>query len=190
MSQRLHPHTKSFERAEMYLQEMHAAENLEDLAHAWELFLIYNRRTWQKARDWSKLQSKADKAVAPLWNTSQDDPLFKYCWEARNTDDHGLVPISKEISATMAVSGIMTIDGQITFNDGSLTIASGGSLTLPTGSTLEISSATVTALPVVDKYGKEWIPPAIAGKHPPTVLEIAAAAFMKLLELKKKTDGL
>jgi hypothetical protein len=186
----MHPHTKSFERAEMYLQEMHAAANLEDLAHAWELFLIYNRRTWQKARDWSKLLSKADKTIAPLWDASQVDPLCKYCWEARNTDDHGLVPISKEIPAAMAISGAMSIDGNITFNDGSLTVASGSSLTLPTGSTLEISSATVTALPVVDRWGKEWIPPAIGGIHPPTVLEIAAAAFVKLQELKKTLDGL
>ena len=186
----MHPHTKSFERAEMYLQEMHSAATLEDLAHAWELFLIYNRRTWQKARDWSKPLSHANKVVAPLWNASQVNPLCKYCWEARNADDHGLVQISKEVPAAMAINGTMKIDGQITFNDGSLTVASGSSLTLPTGSTLEISSATVTALPVVDKYGKEWSPPTVGGKHSPTVLAIAAAAFIKLQELKTAIDRL
>lgn len=186
----MHPHTKSFERAEMYLQEMHAAANLEDLAHAWELFLIYNRRTWQKARDWSKPLSQANKVVDPLWKASQIDPLCKYCWEARNTDDHGLVPITKELPAAMSVGETMKIDGQITFNDGSLTVASGSSLTLPAGSTLEISSATVTALPVVDKHGKEWSPPKVGRKHSLTVLEIAVAAFIKLQELKTATDTL
>lgn len=186
----MHPHNKSFERAEMYLKEMHAAGNLEDLAHAWELFLIYNRRTWQKARDWSKLSSDANRVVAPLWDASQVDPLCKYCWEARNTDDHGLVPISQELPASMEISGSIKIDGQIAFKDGMLTIASGSSLTLPSSSTLKLSNATVTALPVVDKNGREWKPPVLSSEHPPTVVEIAAASFLKLKELKSATDEL
>jgi hypothetical protein len=186
----MNPHDRSFERAEAYLQEMHSAETLGDLAHAWELFLIYNRRTWQKARDWSKPDAHANAAVSPLWIASQNDSVLKYCWEARNTDDHGLTPISEERPAALVVSGTMDTSGPFTFLDGVLTIPTGSSISIPTGSSVTITRATVAALPVEGRDGKQWQPPQLGSEYPPTVIEVADAAFTKLKELKALTDSI
>jgi hypothetical protein len=164
------PPRNSFERAREAFQEMESASDLETLQDAWEDFLIYHQRTWNRCLAcykgkpfWGPLEPKFAAQRA-------NDPLLQYIRQARHTEEHGI-----ELSSQVQ-SGFTTLSpGTYT---GGTTISGGGSYVLGAGSTGRVSvhPTSVRTQPVVNR-GVEYLPPVLSGDSNPPVVKVAQEAL-------------
>jgi hypothetical protein len=160
---------------------MQNASDLNDMAEAWELFLIYHHRTWSRClayyrekNYWSSLQPKyADRRAT--------DPVLIYIHQARHADEHGLLPV------TQIRAGYTTVSRGVL--EGGSVIVGGGPSYLAPGSTakVEITPTTVTAGSVINR-GQTYVPPIIDGETPPQVLKVAEAALLFYTDLFREID--
>lgn len=172
----------AYQNARNYLQAMRDAKLLDDLALAWELFLIFHQRTWNKCEAhykgktfWGPLQ--------PKYSTRRkQDPTLIYVHQSRHVDEHGIQPIAQVQHASTVVSG-----GTLT---GGTRITGGGEYNLGSGSTatIEIKPATVRSNPVTNK-GRTYPPPTLDGSATPPVLRIAEEAIKFFDDLFTEIDA-
>lgn len=152
------------------LQEMRAAKQLDDLALAWELFLIFHQRTWNKCEAhykgsafWGPLQ--------PKYSTRRkQEPVLIYVHQARHVDEHGVQPIVQVLHGRTVVSrGTLT---------GGTNITGGGDYNLGLGSTsvIEVMPSAVLSNAVTN-HGRTYQPPMLEGSATPPVLRIAEEAI-------------
>ena len=164
------PPKTAYQNAKNNLQAMRDAEQLDDLALAWELFLIYHQRAWNKCEAhytgkafWGPLRPKYS-------SRRKHDPILIYVHQARHVDEHGIQPITQSQPAMTVVSG-----GVLT---GGTKITGGGEYTLGPGSTatIQVMPATVLSTPVTNK-GVTYQPPVLDRNARPSVLHIAEEAI-------------
>lgn len=164
------PPRVAYLNARKNLQAMRDAEQLDDLALAWELFLIFHHRTWNKCQAqyegkafWGPLQPKYSAR-------RKQDPVLIYVHQARHVDEHGIQPIAQVQPASTVVS-----NGTLT---GGTKITGGNEYVLGHGSTatIKVVPATVLSNPVMNK-GRTYAPPTLDGSTTPPVLRIAEEAI-------------
>ena len=160
----------SFERAREAFQEMENASDLETLQDAWEDFLIYHQRTWNRCLGYYKGKSFWGSLEPKFAALRANDPLLKYVQQARHTEEHG-ISLSSQVQ-----SGFTTI-GPGTYTGGT-TISGGGSYVLGAGSTGRVSvhPASVKTQTVINR-GVEYCPPVLNGNSNPPVIEVAQEAL-------------
>lgn len=182
MSSPMTPPRIAYQYARSNLQAMRTAEQLDDLALAWELFLIYHQRTWNKCEAhykgkafWGPLQPKYSAK-------RKHDPILIYVHQARHVDEHGILPIAQRQNASTIVS------------NGTLTrgtrIVGGGEYNLGSSSTatVEVLPATVLSNPVTNK-SITYQPPVLDGSVTPPVLLIAEEAIKFFDDLFAEIDA-
>lgn len=166
----LSPPRISFNRAREALQEMESADDLETLQDAWEDFLIYHQRTWNRCSAYYKGRSFWGSLEPKFATQRANDPLLVYVHQARHADEHGIAPSSKtQLGFTSLSPGTYT---------GGTTIFGGGGYALGAGSTGRVSvhPASVRAQPVVNR-GVEYHPPISSGDSNPPVVKLAKEAL-------------
>jgi len=160
----------SFERTREAFQEMETAVDLETLQDAWEDFLIYHQRTWNRCSAYYKGKPFWG-PLEPKYATQRtQDQLLKYVQQARHADEHGIAPSSQ------LQSGFSTLSpGTYT---GGTSISGGGPFVLGAGSTGRVSvhPASVRTQAVVNR-GVEYHPPVLDGISNPPVVKVAQEAL-------------
>jgi hypothetical protein len=121
----------SFDRAREAFQEMETASDLETLQDAWEDFLVYHQRTWNRCFAYYKGKSFWGPLEPKFAAQRANDPLLVYIQQARHADEHGIAP-SSEVQL-----GFTTL-GSGTYSGGTV-ISGGGSYVLGAGSTGRVS---------------------------------------------------
>ena len=172
----------AYQSTRNYLQAMRDAEQLDDLALAWELFLVFHQRVWNKCEAHYK-GSKFWGPLQPKYSARRKhDPILIYVHQARHVDEHGIQPIAQVQHASTAVSsGALTSGTSIT---------GGGEYKLGLGST-----ATIKVIPAnvrsnaVTNHGRTYAPPTLEGSATPPVLRIAEAAIKFLDDLFAEIDA-
>ncbi|MGC1172227.1 hypothetical protein [Polaromonas sp.] len=160
----------AYKKAQDCLQEMRDSAQLDDLAHAWELFLIFHQRTWNKCEAHYKGSAFWGRLLAKYSAIRKRDPLLVYVHQARHVDEHGIQMISRQQAGTTTIgSGVLTGGTQIT---------GGGVAIIGSGSTapVTINPITVIAIPVVNR-GQTYPPPVMNGRTP-SVLQLADASML------------
>ena len=149
---------------------MRDAKLLDDLALAWELFLIYHQRTWNKCDAYYKGKGFWGPLHPKYSARRKQDSTLIYVHHARHVDEHGIQPVAQvQHGSTKIFSGILT---------GGTRITGGGECTLGLGSTatIEVIPTTVRSNPVTN-HGKTYTPPTLHGSSSPPVLCIAEEAI-------------
>lgn len=169
--------------AQKWLAEMEAATALDDLAHAWELFLIYHQRVWNK--------SEAHYRGEPFWTgirarystRRKQDLVLEYVHQARHADEHGVDLISEVASAQTRVMGLGTIIGG--------KIVGGGDFDLAPGSTVSvlIDPATIVAREVTNRGVRFAVPSVPGNGRPHSVIAIARHALQFYDDLFRDIDA-
>ncbi|CAM5319862.1 hypothetical protein [Eoetvoesiella caeni] len=171
----------AYQNTRQYLQAMQDADQLDDLALAWELFLIFHQRTWNKCeahytgkRFWGPL--------LPKYSTRRKrDPILVYVHQARHVDEHGIQPIARvQHASTVVTNGTLTSGSRIT---------GGGEYVIGPGSTatIKVMPATVLSNPVTNQ-GRTYDPPTLDGSTMPPVLRIAEEAIKFFGDLFAEID--
>jgi hypothetical protein len=172
----------SYERVQESFREMEGAEDLEALRDAWEDFLVYHQRTWNKC--------KAYYAGNPFWGPllpkysaqRSNEPLLQYVEQARHADEHGIDPSSQvQLGSTIVGPGTYTVG---------TTIVGGGPSVLGPGSTgsVTVNPATVTTRSVKNR-GVTFDPPVLNGKSNPRVIDVAREALKFYENLFSEIDA-
>lgn len=171
----------AYQNATNYLMDMRVAKQLDDLALAWELFLIFHQRTWNKCEAHYRGTSFWGPLLPKYSTRRKQDPILIYVHQARHVDEHGIHPIMHRQEASTNVSG-----GTLT---GGTCITGGGEYIVGPGSTatFEIVPATVLSIPVTNK-GKTYQPPVLDGIATPPVLRIAEEAIKFFDDLFSEID--
>ena len=154
---------------------------IEDLAHAWELFLIYHQRTWNKAEGYYKGQPYWKKLLPKYASERKNDPVLVYVQQARHVDEHGLDSITQVQQSSTTVLGGTAMGGSV--------ITGGQAPQLAAGSTLQyrINPATILSKPVVNRQ-VTFPPPLLNGRAAPPVLDIAIQALQFYQRLFAEID--
>ena len=149
---------------------MQQAPDLNALADAWELFLIYHQRTWNHCDAhygtqgfWARLKPK-------FAARRKQEVLLQYVHQARHADEHGLGPIAQIHPAFTVVSNGTLLGGS--------KIVGGGPSYIAPGSTAEVvfHPKGIIASPVANR-GVLHDPPVLNGNSRPPVLDVAAGAI-------------
>ncbi len=172
----------AYQNTQNWLVAMRDSEQLDDLALAWESFLIYHQRTWRKCAAhykekefWGSLQSKYS-------TRRKTDLTLIYVHQARNAEEHGIQPIVQvQLGSTKVSSGTLT---------GGTSITGGGDYTLGRDSTatIEVIPTAVLSNPVENR-GITYHPPTLQGSSTPPVLYIAEAAIKFYDDLFAEIDA-
>lgn len=165
------PPSISYKMAKHNLQAMRDAAQLDDLALAWELFLIYHQRTWNKCEAHYKGKPFWGPLLPKYSTKRKHDPALIYVHQARHVDEHGISPITQiQPSSTIISNGTLT---------GGTYITGGGGYIQGAGSTATIAivPAEVCSNPVTN-HGITYQPPTLKGNRFPPVLEIAEEAIV------------
>jgi hypothetical protein len=172
----------AYQKARNYLQAMREAEQLDDLAQAWEQFLIFHQRTWNKCIAYYK-GNKFWGPLQPKYSTRRkQDPILIYVHQARHVDEHGIEHNSQvQHASTVVSSGTLTSGTSIT---------GGGEYNLGLGSTatIKVMPATVRSNPVTNN-GRTYAPPTLEGSATPPVLRIAEEAIKFFDDLFAEIDA-
>lgn len=159
----------AYKKSQESLQEMRDSVQLGDLAHAWELFLIFHQRTWNKCEVHYKGTEFWGRLLPKYSAMRKQNPVLVYVHQARHADEHGIQPIAHHQAASTTIgNGVLT---------GGTKITGGGIAVIGPGSTAEltINPATVLANPVTNR-GQTYPPPVVNGR-PYSVLQLAEAAI-------------
>ena len=172
----------AYQNATNNLMDMQVAKQLDDLALAWELFLIFHQRTWNKCEAHYRGRSFWGPLLPKYSTRRKQDPILIYVHQARHVDEHGIDPIMHRQEASTIVTG-----GTLT---GGTRITGGGEYIIGSGSTatVEIVPATVLSNPVTNQ-GKTYHPPALDGSATPPVLRIAEEAIKFYDDLFSEIDA-
>lgn len=172
----------AFEQTTHSLQAMQTATTIEDLAHAWELFLIYHQRTWNKAEGHYKGQQYWNKLLPKYASERKNDPVLIYVHQARHVDEHGLDSITQIQKASTTVWGGTIMPGSV--------ITGGQVPQLAAGSTVQyrINPATILSKAVVNRQ-VVFEPPPLNGHAAPPVLDIAIQALQFYQRLFAEIDA-
>lgn len=157
------PPRLAYRMARDNLQAMRDARQLDDLALAWELFLIYHQRTWNKCEAHYKGKSFWGPLLPKYSTKRKHDPTLIYVHQARHVDEHGISPITQiQPSSTVISSGILT---------GGTHIIGGGSYIQGPRNTATISviPADVCSTPVIN-HCITYQPPTLKGNCCPPYL--------------------
>jgi len=177
------PPRVAYRKLQEQLNEMESAAELDDLADAWEIFLIFHQRVWNKSEAfykkepfWSRLQQK----FAAL---RKQDLVLQYVHQARHADEHGIDLISEIVHARTRVMGPGTImPGSKIIGGAEFLLAPGSTVTVA------IDPATVDARSVKNR-GLTFAVPAVPGAiRPHSVLEMARYASKFYSDLFKEID--
>ena len=147
---------KAYADTQHWYNEMTAAQELDDLALAWELFLIYHQRTWNKCQNLYRGKSYWSTIVAEYSPKRGTDTTLVYVHQARHVDEHGVAPVSAPQAASTTISSGTLQGGSKIVGGGPSTVAPGST------ATVTFNPATVVALPVTNR-GQQYLPPVFPG---------------------------
>ncbi len=176
------PPRTSFGRAREALEEMENASDLETLQDAWEDFLLYRHRTWNRCLAYYKGKSFWGPREPKFAAQRANDPLLVYIHQARHADEHGIAPSSKtQLGFTSLGTGTYT---------GGTSISGGGAYVLGAGSTGSVSvhPASVRAQRVVNR-GVEYQPPVLSEDSNPPVVKVAQQGLRFFESLFSEIDA-
>jgi hypothetical protein len=173
----------AYSDTQKWLTEMEAATALDDLAHAWELFLIYHQRVWNK--------SEAHYKGKPFWGgikskysaRRNQDLVLRYVQQARHADEHGVELISEVANPQTRVMGPGIVMPGSSFTGG-------GDFNLASGSTVRvvIDPATIIARDVTNR-GTSFSAPVVSGNARPHSVAIAQHAILFYDDLFRDIDA-
>lgn len=172
----------AYQSSRQQLDAMRNAEQLDDLAHAWELFLIFHQRTWNKCEAHYKRKKFWGPLLPKFAARRKRDPILIYVQQARHADEHGIQPIAQvQRAATIISKGILT---------GGTHIKAGGEYVLGPGSTanIKVIPAAVLSKQVINQ-GKTYDPPILEESTAPPVLRIAEEAIKFFDDLFAEIDA-
>lgn len=173
----------AYRKVQELLAEMEAASELDDLADAWEVFLIYHQRVWNKSEAYYKGEAFWGRIRQKFSARRKSDPVLQYVHQARHADEHGVQLISEVADSQTRVSGPGTI------MPGSK-ITGGGDSYLAPGSTatVAIDPSTIVARDVTNR-GDTYPVPAVQGAvRPHAVIELARHAVRFYADLFSDID--
>lgn len=176
------PPRTAYQKAKQYLQAMTDAEQLDDLAHAWEIFLIYHQRTWNKSEAHYKGKTFWAKLLPKYSARRKHEDVLIYVHQARHADEHGIKPIAHEqLGSTVISAGTVT---------GGSHIVGGGEYDVGPGSTatIKVTPSDVLSAPV-QNCGKTYVPPKLDGSSNPPVIRIAEEAIKFFDDLFAEIDA-
>ncbi len=160
----------AFERARESLREMESASCLADLQDAWEDFLIYHQRAWNRCGAYYKDKAYWGQLLPKHAALRGNDSLLQFVQQARHADEHGIDPSSRvQLGYTTLGPGTYT---------GGTTIVGGSKFVLGPGSTgsVSVTPSAVRTKPVVNR-GVTFHPPLLHGQPNPLVLDVAREAL-------------
>lgn len=161
---------------------MRDATQMDDLAHAWELFLIFHQRTWNKCQANYKGRDFWGPLLPKYSAIRKNDGVLIYAHQARHVDEHGIEPITQvNVGSTKVTGGTLT---------GGSSICGGSHYVLAPGSTasVEVTPSKVAANSVTN-CGRTYDPPVLDGNQNPSVLCIAEHAILFLEALFAEIDA-
>ncbi len=158
------------------------ADQLDDLAHCWELFLIFHQRTWNKCEAQYKGQAFWGPLLPKYSARRKHSECLIYVHQARHVDEHGIQAIAQvQPGSTNVYAGVLTGGTQIT---------GGGTYALGPGSTsaIKVTPANVQVVRVTN-YGQNYDPPVLDGSPNPPVLRVAEEAIKFFDDLFSEIDA-
>ena len=166
----LSPPRLSYERARESFQEMEHAGDLEALKDAWEDYLIYHQRTWNRCEAYYKGKLFWGALLPKYAGQRANASLLQYVKQARDADEHGIDPPYQVHPGSTTVGR-----GKLT---GGTTLVGGGPCALGPGSTASVTvrPTSVRTKPVVNRT-VTFNPPVLNGESNPPVVEVAREAL-------------
>jgi hypothetical protein len=162
---------------------MRTAEQLDDLAHYWELFLIFHQRTWNKCETQYKGQAFWGPLFPKYSAKRKHSDVLVYVHHARHANEHGIQAIAQ------VQPGSTTVDAGSVLTGGSQIIG-GGAYVLGYGSVanVKVTPSYVQAARVIVR-GQGYEPPVLDGSLNPPVLRVAEESIKFFDDLFAEIDA-
>jgi hypothetical protein len=150
--------------AEVEIFVIERASTYKEFRIAWTKFLLALNATYSKLEQGSKGGGKSEGWWGRLKNRRRTDPLLQYLHQARNTDEHGIVPVSKLVPQQIGIGSIKPGVNNMEF--GSINISEKG-IFLGPNSKGEIPDVTIyppyaELVTVIDtKHNNVYEPPTV-----------------------------
>ncbi len=94
----------AYQKTKQHLQDMRDADQLDDLAHGWELFLIFHQRVWNKCEAHYK-EKIFWKSLHPKYSARRkSSDILAYVHQARHVDEHGIQAIAQTQLGSTVIS--------------------------------------------------------------------------------------
>lgn len=177
----LSPPRIAYQQLHFHLDAMRNASDLEAMADAWELFLIYHQRTWNRCEAHYKGQACWTPLLPKYSAKRKQDSLLQYVHQARHADEHGLSLVAEPQASFTVVSGGTIQGGSVIRGDGPSFIAPGST------AKVVFHPATVVANPVWNR-GQRYDPPVLHGRDRPPVLPVAEEAIRFYAQLFQEIE--
>jgi hypothetical protein len=148
------------QEAKAIVEELRQSSNFREFSTAWSAFLIHANRVYTKLEAGSKSNAQSRQWFGRKKQERKTDQLLQYLRQARNSDEHGLEPVTEVVPGSLSLSSSAPVHiRSIVATPKGVTIASDQ----PDAIQLALTPTTAKLVRVFDDRSSRWYePPAIS----------------------------
>jgi hypothetical protein len=146
-------------KATSAIEVLDQCQSYAEFCESWSIFLTNSAGVYNKLVTGARPNAKSRQWLGAKKKHRKTDPLLQYLWQSRNSDEHGLEPVSSLVPGSLSL-GVRPGQGGFHLRE---MVVKGGQVFIntdnPSAVDLRVRPASAKLIRVYDDRSKQWFKP-------------------------------